>query len=372
MNGCTPPERSLPMTLQEKLRALRDETADARGESGGFQLVKPQTYYIREQSDALLSMLKTQADNVAYIDGEKLQAELSLAGEVGDTGWRLTKAAFGDLCHWTRVPVSFVKRVAKIDEQLALDMMRTMIEAYFFGGPEKLLVVDTTTGYVVGIVGKETYKAISNEDIVKWALSVGHGLALSEAWVCGPDMRITCTSEDLCAEPVKNDLIRFGMSLVNGISGDSSAKISGYGLRLVCTNGMTARTGQMTTVVRHVGDVEHGVQKGIVRIAEASATMAPLLSRAAGMLLHDKGIRQVRQFISDTKNGGNPALDNKATKIAQIEAQKEGRFDYEVTLYNFVNGVTEVARDTGNVERKVEIESLAHKTLLRYGVLVKE
>jgi hypothetical protein len=183
-------------------------------------------------------------------------------------------------------------------------------------------------------------------------------------------MRVTCVSEELTSQPRKGDIVKFGMSLHNWINGDGSVKACDYALRLACTNGMMARTGGHTESIRHTGDVQMAVQKAIIRAAKRAKHMAPAMKAAATMYLDDEGIREVRRFIRDGKNGGSPALDNKATKIAQIEAQKEGREEYEVSLWNFVNGVTEIARDTGSVERKSELEGLAYKTLERYAVEV--
>jgi len=368
-----PAERREAMTLKEKLRAARAAIDEDGGQYSlrGFHLTNPTPIYFRESPAALLDLLKNQQDNTAHIDGEELTSDIGLAGEISGTPWRLTKAAFSDLCHFTKTPVSFIKRLAKIDETQAVDTLRTMIDAYFHTASKKLLVIDSSSGYVLGIVGKETYKPLSNVDLVNWGLSSGIGLGVSEAWVNGPNLRVTFVSETLNVKPCPNDIVQFGMALENWINGDGSAKASDYALRLVCTNGMTARVGGHTNIIRHTGDVQMAVQKAIVASSKRAKHMAPAMKAAATMYLDDEGIRQVRSFIRDGKNGGSQALDNKVTKIAQVEAQKEGREEFEVSLWNFVNGTTEVARDTKSIERKVEIESLAYKTLARYAVEVK-
>lgn len=50
------------------------------------------------------------------------------------------------------------------------------------------------------------------------------------------------------------------------------------------------------------------------------------------------------------------------------EANRENRQEEEVTLWNFVNGITEAAHEAPSLHRKVEIESLGYRTLHKFGV----
>lgn len=335
----------------------------------GFKLVSPKLHRF-QNPDAFLKALKEQAENTVLIPGEKLDAEINIEGDVGKTGWRLSKAAFGDLCHWTKVPVSFIKRLARIDETLALDVLEEMIGSSFYMGPDKSLVIDVREGRIEGIVGAATYAPVTSDEVVKWALSATPDLGMSQGWTFGPTMRMTCVSEQRIAEPIEGDIVRMGMTLQNAVHGDCSVKVSDYAFRLKCLNGMTAREHQHTETVRHVGDVKFNVQKAIVGAADRSEHLAPYMKAAASKLLGPKGIKTVRQWIAHPKNGGNPSLDNKVTMIAQEEAMDEGRPAEEVTLWNFVNGITASAKDAKTINRQTELEAFGYRTLVRFGAVL--
>jgi hypothetical protein len=349
---------SLKDRVKQSLAVMNNEPQFA-----GFQLQTPIAIQFGSNIDQLLHALKDQTENTAMIDGHHMGSRIGMHGEVEDTEWFLSNAAFGDLCHWAKVPVSFAKRLAHVNEELASEVMYAMIEAVFHREPAKVLVIDTTTGRIDGIVSKDVYKPIANLDIVEWARSAMPGLAVSESWLSGPNLRVTCVSEKLKVEPVKGDVVKFGTSLENAIHGDCSARVCDYNLRLVCTNGMTARDGKHMEVIRHVGDAEFEVQKAIVKSAQRAEAIAPMLVQAASRLLTPNEVRAVKRFVADPKNGGSPKLDHQATQVAMVEAVKEGRDEDEVTLWNFVNGITQIAKEPKSVHRMVELEGLAFKTL---------
>ncbi len=351
-------------------QAIRDAKTNGNGViETGFKLVRPKLHRF-QNPDAFLKALKDQAGSTALIPGAKLSTEINLEGDVGKTGGRLSKAAFGDLCHWTKTPVSFVKRLARLDEGLALDVLATMIRSSFRTGPEKQLVIDVREGRIEGIVGKDTYSHVSNAEVVEWALSATPDLGMSQGWVFGPMMRMTCVSEQRKVEPVEGDIVRMGMTLQNAVHGDCSARVSDYAFRLKCLNGMTAREHQHTEAIRHVGDVKFNVQKAIVGAADRSMHIAPYMMTAAKKLLGPEGIKAVRQWIAKPKSGGSPSLDDKATMIAQEEAMDEGRPAEEVTLWGFVNGITATAKDAKTINRQTELEALGYRTLVRFGAVL--
>jgi len=350
--------------MKDQIAAAQEQMkANLEHEFAGYTLQTPPSVGFGSNVDNLLQALVEQSEDTALIDGDNLNSRIGMDGSVEGTQWYLTNAAFGDLCHWTKTPVSFLKRLAKINEELAGEIMYTMIEKAFYAGPAKLLVIDSTSGRIEGIVGKDTYKPLSNLNIVEWAQSAMPGLGVSGSWLSGPNLRVTCVSEKLRVEPVKGDVVQFGMSLENSIHGDCSAKVCDYNLRLVCTNGMTAREGRYMETVRHVGDVQHEVQKAIVKSAQRAEAIAPMLVQSASRVLSANEVRSVKHFIADPANGGSPKLDKQSTQIAMVEAQKEGRAPDEVTLWNMINGVTELAKEHKSVQRMVEIEALAFKTL---------
>jgi hypothetical protein len=350
--------------------AIRDAKQNGNGSPKvGFNLVKPKLHRFKNP-DGFLKALKDQAENTALVPGEKLDAEISIDGDVGKTGWRLSNAAFGDLCHWTKIPVSFIKRFARISEGLALDVIAEMIGAAFYTGPDKQLVIDTREGRIDGIVGKDSYSHVSNAEVVEWALSATPDVGMSQGWLFGPKMRLTCVSEQRKAEPVKGDIVQMGMTLQNAVHGDCSAKVSDYAFRLKCLNGLVAREHQHTDTIRHVGDAQFNVQKAIVAAASRAEHMAPYMKAAASKILAPNAIRAVRRWVANPKTGGSPSLDVKVTNIAQTEAMDEGRQKEEVTLWNFINGVTASAKDAKTINRQTELEAFGYRTLVHFGAVL--
>jgi hypothetical protein len=268
------------------------------------------------------------------------------------------------------MPVSFLKRLARIDEVLALDVVKEMIGAAFHSGPEKLLVLDAESKRVDGIVGAESYAPVSNDEVLGWAISSADDLGMSEGWLCGPTMRVTCVSEQRKAEPLPGDVVRMGMTLENSIHGDCSAKVADYVFRLKCSNGMVARDNKHSTRIRHVGDVQFNVQKAIVEAVQRVESVVPYMAAAAGKLLSPEGIRSIRNWMTNPKVGGSPALDNKATQGAMNEAQDEGRDAEAVTLWGFVNGITAQAKSAKSIGRQTDIEALGYRTLVKFGAIL--
>lgn len=350
------------MGIKSRLSHHEKSGTDVRG----FVLEKPGLMHFKNEG-MFLDAVKEQAETTALVEAKHVK-RIGLRGEVEGTDWRLSNAAFGDLCNFTKTPVSFIKRLAQIDEAVALQVMESMIREVLNRGQGKTLVIDSRCGRIEGIVGADSYSPIPNADVFAFAMTALDSPKFTNGWLEGPVMRMTVTKGDKPLQPKKGDVVHYGISVENSIHGDTSAKIMDYLERLVCTNGMVARDKEHMEFVRHTGDVAFGVQEAVVRAAFRAELLAPKLDQAANLFLDPIGVTKIRNFISDPRNGGNPALDVKVTKAAMREAQRENRQEEEVTLWNFVNGVTEAAHDTKSLSRKVEIEALGYRTLSKFGV----
>jgi len=339
-------------------------------EAPGFCFDQPPVRRFAEIA-AFQSAIKSQSDCTATVDVDtKSFVGIDIDGKVHNSSWRLSPAAFGDLCHWTKLPVAFIKRLAKTDEQLALEVVESCIDHWFHSGPPKQFVIDTTTGRVDGIVGKESYAPIANKDVVDFVFSATPDLKICEGWLAGPNMRLTAVLGTKPAEPRKGDIVHIGTAVENSINGDCSLKVCDYANRLVCTNGMTAREGFHMERIVHRGDIEANTIKAIIRSATRSEQMVPLMAKAAAHLVNEKEVRAIKGFLSEQANGGSEAFFKKVAEKAMDEAKTEGRDPDEVTLWNIVNGITESAHDTSSLNRRVEIEALGYRTLVKFGAVL--
>jgi hypothetical protein len=356
------------MVTNLRQHLLSKPLGEAGKDTKGFQLTSPQIVHYRVV-DGFRESIHKQREDTIQVDALHLK-RIGLNGELVGTDWRLHNAAFGDLCNFCNCPSGFVKRLSRIDEALALDVMNTLIETVFHSGPEKSLVIDGTSGAVFGIVGTKTYTPITNEDTFDWAMSALPDAAFTNGWMEGPKMRFTLTKGEKPIEPKKGDIIKAGISVENAINGDASCLVNDYLERLVCTNGMVHHEAKGASAIRHQGDAEFKVQKAVCAASQRVDTIAPLLAKAADLFLDAPSIEEIRRFIADSKNGGNVHMDVKVAKGAMRQAQQEGRPEEEVTLYNFVNAVTELAHEATNIERKVSIESLGYKVLTEFATTI--
>ena len=94
----------------------------------------------------------------------------------------------------------------------------------------------------------------------------------------------------------------------------------------------------------------------------------PAMEAAARHLLLEPEVDAIRKWLQHSKNGGSSSLDVKVVKSAMREALNEGKPEGEISLWNFVNGITEAAHDTDVLARRVELEAMGYKALVRFGV----
>lgn len=367
------------MSLLAASLSLVEQAKDAEGqESAGFELIEP----VAEKFDDVnkyRKALKDQKEAIAYVPAtaDNLHA-IGLDGMLLDTDYRLTRAAFGDLCHFAGVPVTFARRLSSLDEGLAQEVFRTMIERVFHKTSAKVLVVDSRTDQVHGIVGETTYAPIDNADVFDFAMSAVNGkLHATTMWLCGPFMRMTAQLNEEDVNPGRmvqgkkvGDVVALGMSVENAIHGDKSVRVSDYAERLSCTNGMTSREADHSAAIRHQGDVEMAVAQAVLKSGKKVVEFVPLMKRAVTLQISDPGrVKLLKDFLSAPGNGGSKTLAETAIDRAVHEAHVEGQPQGVYNLWNVANGVNVQEHAVDNVHRKVQIETLAYSVLKRFGAM---
>jgi len=337
-------------------------------EPTGFKLERPTLLHFADHMD-FAKAIKEQKDHLAMVDAKYLE-KVELDGSIAGTDWRLSYAAFSDMCHLCAkpVPVTFIKNLTKANEALGLEVIEEALRVFFHRGQEKQLVIDTRNNRVEGIVGKESYSPISHSDVIEFTYSANPALRFTNGWLSGPMMRMTATTKDKPVEPKPGDVTLFGVNIENAIHGDRSVKVGDYAERLKCTNGMVARECGFVERVRHVGDVAFNVQKAVLASAVKSEELAKFIDYSSARVLNEGEVENIRRYLADPKNGGGPKFEATVRDFTVEEAQGEGRPEGEVTLYNFVNGVTLAAHTAKNLQRKTEIEAMGYTTLVRFGI----
>jgi hypothetical protein len=332
----------------------------------GFNLATVPTEHFKT-TEPFVNRLEAQADAYAYTPADDV-GEVDLNGRIGGTGLRLSTAAFADMCHYAGVPVKFIKSLAVMDPDQALDVMRTCIARVFHPrGGEKCLVVDSDTERVDGIVSVKTYKPVPSADIFRYVMQAGPDIQVTNGWTSGPNMRFTVQSKArFDVNPVVGDVVSVGMSVESAINGDMSVRIADYAERLSCTNGMVSRDNERRAAIPHKGEVDLAVQQAAVASVDRAAGMIPAMQRAATRILDVEEVLALRAFMRNSQVGGSKTLDIAATEQAQVEAKAEGRASDEVTLWGFVNGVTEQQHATKSIVSRQRIEALGLTMLHRF------
>jgi hypothetical protein len=333
----------------------------------GFSLRTP-TMSRFTNEETLLSAVKRQAGATELLDSDFLSG-IDTDGRIGGSDIFLSKAAFGDLCHFTHVPVSFIKKLAEEDDTLALDVISSRIATTFHQAGRKL-VLNTEERRVEGIVSADVYSPLRNVEMVHYILGSSPDLVVSGGWLEGQNMRVTAVDNRHRVEVQKGDIVRFGVEGSNAIGGDGSAIIVEYNERLVCTNGMRRAERGAIQRIMHRGDVQALTQKAVIGAVARATSLLPKLQASAKKYLNAADVHQMRRFVTDPKNGGGPTIAKRMVEGAVKTAQQFGRDDEHVVAWDMVNGITEAAHETKSIQRRAEVEGLAYLTLQRFGVAV--
>lgn len=296
---------------------------------------------------------------------------VSIDGTAHGMGVRLTKAAFGQLCHASGLPVAYVEALARRDEQLALDIVMEAVQSGLRRKAPKSLVVNTATGIASALVDTDGYELISNETILDLALSSGRNIELNRGYLEGPNARITVVDPSRTLEPRLGDVIQIGTELTTNVGADSLIVAQSYNERLRCLNGMVVRDKAYGESFNAKTGTVDDLPAMILRTVASGERVGPLMRAGARQILDEDGIVRITRYLGSEQNGGGRKLLAHAIDGAQREARAEGRDDAELTVWNFANAVTDAAKSAPSLTRQAELESLGFKVLRDFVVLSK-
>lgn len=332
----------------------------------GFDLpVPPVVSYGNE--DTLRSALRAQKEAYAQLDAGVI-TDIDVEGHIAVRGahrdLRLSGAAFADLCRLTRLPQPYLMRLSASNEALALDLVRDALRRELPTIGDTVVLVDTEARRIDGVMPRERYNPYSSFDAYRATRSaLEDSYTLAGGWISGPTARIRFVDEHRPEEVRVGDVVHTGVSLINNFASDGATRIAEFNQRLRCLNGMLVTTDDMAAIVKHTGDVPFEVSQALVQAASRSRDVIPLLRESEQRRLKGDDVRAVRRYLADPKRHGSPALDTAATRGASREATDAGRDPGDLRLWDFVNGVTEVAKNTADHNRRSELESTAYRLL---------
>lgn len=347
--------------------SIKDRIRQRVSQPSGFQFA--QTEFLSfSQLDPLRKELRSQAAATELIEASalaRLDAEGRVLGVEGDR-LRLTRAAFGQLCHLCKLPRSWVDALARRDESLALDVVAESLSSMLQRDEDKVMVVDARTGIVHAIVDRHSYNLVSNENVLDLALSASRRVQLNRAFVDGPNLRLTIVDPTNIAEPKVGDVVRIGTDLVTDLGAETLVTARAYNERLRCLNGMTVRDRAYVQKLSARNDVEADLPDVIMRTATRGKALGPMMAESARLFLDEQGAERMTDYLSNPRHGGSSTLLSDAVAGAQAEARQDDRDEGELTLWDFVNGVTSAAKNARTLNRRVELEGMGYEVMAHF------
>jgi len=293
---------------------------------------------------------------------------MDVDGNLSGTDGRLTARAFSDICALTQTPEPFVRRVAKRNEALAMDLMRDALNGGLLRGC--VLLVDTESARVDGVVVEAKHNAPDVPELMHMALSSSRDTRFHGGWISGTSFRMTATNgAPLDVKTGKKaqvgDLMGTGFEIVSDIGSAARTTITDYAECLSCLNGLLARDRQHSQVREHAQfDLDDELLRAFLQSLRRATEMHGLARRATQHFLDGPGVKHVIDRIT---NGPHPAASQKlcdhAKASAVAAAQRDCRQPGEICLWDFVSGVTDAAKHATTVERRRDIEHFGYALL---------
>lgn len=339
----------------------------------GFEFARP-GFHQFGQLDEFRRELRTQAASTELIDASALSA-LDLDGRVlgiEDDALRLTDAAFGQLCHLTKLPRTFVEQLARRNEQLALEVVGDAVVSMLNRVEDKVMVVDTRTKTVHALVDRHSYNLVSNETVLDHALSANKHAKLNRGFVSGPNARITIVNPNITTSPKVGDVVCIGTDITTDVGAETLLTTRAYNERLSCSNGMTVRDREYVEKVSARQDVESELPDVILRSFARGQKLGPMMAESAKLYLGERAVERMVEYLTDPSVGGSHKLMQAAVKGAQFEARRDDRDEGDLTLWDFVNGVTAAAKDATTLNRRINLEGLGYQVMARFVSLGKD
>lgn len=342
---------------------LRDDQSERRL---GFQFGQSELQAFDDEG-RFREAVRRQADALVTLDAEHL-TRIDVDGRLVDFGeeWRLTRAAFGQICHHANIPVAYVTSLAQRDEALALEVVAEGLRGKFRTGARQF-VVNTETRLIEGVYDEFKFDPLSNARVLDYLLSCEGDHRLTRAWIEGPDARMTVINRLRVVEPKVGDLVHVGVDVQTRLGQRYPATFDLYNERLRCSNGMCSRSHAFThrVDVRN-GDLEFQAQQAAVRVGEGVRQLQPMMEAATRMRLDESEVTSMIERLQDPKRGGSRDLLRRVVSTANRERVQDGRDDGDHVLWDFVNGITDAAKFAPSIERTAALEGLGYSVMGEY------
>jgi hypothetical protein len=366
---------------------------------------KDTSYYLLRKEDMRLGTETYRAD-------DKDQERLVMIVPDADNGQRVfnvTQNALGQLANRARVPLGYAQILGGENNGLLGDCLMQGLrsknpvakEEDGESGNDNRLLLKTSGHSNLDAVLSETYRVISNDDVVavaellmkQYDLEPGRcykgadGSLVIHLLSKEHSLKIGQTRDNSGAKV--DDIIRFGVKLSNNENGGGSFRINFYTIRLICLNGMVSPRTRSTLRIVNNGKVSydvplaassiHYLEKGKVKRYDTEKLVDRSME-CVGKLLVESEIQELQKSIDNARGVHveirNPdKISRNIARTADMTGISDGSFamisgeitkDMSMTrrinLWDITNCFTFAAQRTPLRER-VTIENNAQKIL---------
>lgn len=294
---------------------------------------------------------------------------LTLDSDDGLTEFALTDHALGQISADTKIPKTYFDRM-KVE---APTLFRDNVEHWFYNTPKNRMVRGYTNedGPVTGRAWmSDKFRRLDNIEIARTLLpefdGLGTDVEFHQAAITDSRLYIRALFPKIERDIAKvGDTVRWGVEIKNSEIGAGSLTISGFVLRLVCTNGMTTLK---ALNARHIGKREdEGIlsnealaaddvafwlaARDTLRATCSETAFNDVCDRLTGAALSS----QIEHPVAATKVLANEfSLTEGEQEAVMLSLVKGGDF----SKWGALNAVTAVAQTVESFDRQADLEGI--------------
>lgn len=309
-----------------------------------------------------IDTLQSAAEAQANIRRDETLTGNDLLHEMAREDRPSTDHAIRQFASVVKVPTSWAVKTYHEDQDL---FQRNM--AYGLARSDRDHYFVRSWDNTIGAVFSTRYGTINNEDVLKLVAPylVQYQLTVSSGYISKGNMaiRVVSPSETHLENSYRaNDRLQSGLTIHNSETGELRFELSSFILALVCLNGLMGQREEKQSR-RHIGDAMGDVARylqGIPTLLQ-SASMEPIgrATRATIVLGRDDyritAVSNLLTRMTHPSSYAAPIVKELALPVGQSE----------LTQWQFINGITAVARELEPVIRRgleITASKLLHAT----------
>lgn len=350
--------------LLEHLKKVK--RADSRrSDNEGFQFLSAQemNYDADHAEDFFAELDRQKKDTFAMPTGDFKR--ITVDGEVEGTKLRLSEGAFSDLCRIARVNSKTMNRLVQIDPDAGLAMMSSVMETTLQSKRYRA-VVDRRHSRIDAVVGND-FQLVAPADHIGQAIAFETGMKITRGTIRGrfASAAFVSPKSEVTVDTKRGDVMQFGAVIRTAADADASLSAQAYLYRLRCLNGaMSEAAGESIRIPHRGDDFYERALEGVVGVFSSGAQYVDRMKFASQHLLD---ISQLRQLHKAVIAEGGEALAGAVIPNAKREAEQDGLAEGDMSLFNYVNGITYAGHTARNEKARSDVETLGLNVLRTFS-----